>query len=132
MAGTSRHVHTTRYGRGTSSYRSPELVRELIYNNKVDIWALGCIVYELIFLEKAFGSDMAVYDYYLNYTYSGKKIELSFDEVLCPSVTIQHALKTLLHSMLEVEYWKRPRAVQIFEGFETLFNLNRGSPSASS
>jgi serine/threonine protein kinase len=45
--GTSRREVTTKYGRGTTGYRAPELVRTSQYNNKVDIFAIGYIFFEL-------------------------------------------------------------------------------------
>jgi len=50
---------------GTPSYRAPELLRgvDFVYTNKVDIWALGCIFYELLFGRKAFAGDFAVREY---------------------------------------------------------------------
>lgn len=46
--GSSKAVHTTRYARGTDCYRSPELIKDSSFNNKVDIWSLGCILHELL------------------------------------------------------------------------------------
>ena len=40
--GSRHHTIQTRY------YRSPEIILGLPYNNKCDIWALGCTLYELI------------------------------------------------------------------------------------
>ena len=80
--GTSGRVHTTHYVKGTSSYRSPELVKDGIYTNKVDIWAMGCIFYEIIFRHKAFRNDNAVYDYYHHHKATGEKVGLPFDERL--------------------------------------------------
>jgi serine/threonine protein kinase len=58
---TSKHFNTTRYSRGTACYRAPELIREdPKFNNKVDIWALGCILYELSTGCKLFSGDFAV------------------------------------------------------------------------
>jgi WD40 repeat protein len=60
---------TTRYSRGRSCYRAPELLRnEGKYSNKVDIWSLGCILYELVTANKAFPGDFAVYEYALSRT----------------------------------------------------------------
>jgi serine/threonine protein kinase len=42
---------------GSPIYMSPETVKNKWYDNKVDIWALGCILYELITLDCAFYSN---------------------------------------------------------------------------
>ena len=39
---------------GTPYYMCPELMRRQRYSNKADLWALGCIVYELTTLKHAF------------------------------------------------------------------------------
>lgn len=35
---------------GTPYYVSPELVTEAGYSYKTDVWAIGCILYELCYL----------------------------------------------------------------------------------
>ena len=50
--------------KGTSNYRAPELLSEQpTFTNKVDIWALGCVLYELSTFSVAFRGDWAVRDY---------------------------------------------------------------------
>jgi len=39
---------------GTPYYMSPELIKNEPYNNKSDIWALGCVLYEMLTLEVPF------------------------------------------------------------------------------
>lgn len=39
---------------GTPSYLSPEICNQRQYNSKTDIWALGCVVYQLITLRPPF------------------------------------------------------------------------------
>jgi serine/threonine protein kinase len=40
---------------GTINYMSPEIVnQQKDYTYKIDIWSLGCVIYELITLEKLF------------------------------------------------------------------------------
>jgi serine/threonine protein kinase len=65
MEGTSKRAHTTAFSRGTAGYRAPELLDEddAKYTNKVDIWAFGCIVHELVFRTKRFVNDLAVSRY---------------------------------------------------------------------
>ncbi len=41
---------------GTPYYMSPELFGNKPYNHKSDIWALGCVLYELATLRHAFDS----------------------------------------------------------------------------
>lgn len=62
---TSVNMHASRQARGTPGYRAPEMLREENsgYNQKVDIWSIGCILYELIMFRKAFESDIDVYHY---------------------------------------------------------------------
>ena len=59
--GTSRTPLITTSSRGTASYRAPELlINSPIYTNKVDIWAFGCIAFEVFTGRKRFASDWEV------------------------------------------------------------------------
>src|SRR5271169_6862808 len=60
---TSTTLQTSVDGKGTPGYRAPELVRSSKYNNKTDIWSLGCILYELAVGQKAFPDDFATFTY---------------------------------------------------------------------
>src|SRR5579859_2571241 len=64
MEGTSTGGVGTKYSRGTPGYRAPELIIGARYTNKVDIWSLGSILYQLIFSRKLFLDDLEVRDYY--------------------------------------------------------------------
>ena len=56
---------TTQFSRGTACYRAPELLRDgARFNRKVDIWALGCILYELATGMRAFETDFAIAEYF--------------------------------------------------------------------
>ena len=33
---------------------SPELINHSKYNYKVDVWSIGCVLYEIILLKQAF------------------------------------------------------------------------------
>jgi serine/threonine protein kinase len=62
--GTLIRDFTTTFARGTAGYRAPELLTvttKLVYNNKADIWSMGCILYELATHKQAFLNDFAVY-----------------------------------------------------------------------
>ena len=49
--------YTLTEGIGTDRYMAPELISGEKYNNKIDIWALGCVIYELFNLEFCFNCD---------------------------------------------------------------------------
>jgi len=59
-------MNTTTSSRGTNGYQAPELLlspndpEETSYNNKADIWAMECILFELVFSRKAFSTDWDV------------------------------------------------------------------------
>ena len=59
--GISKHLNSNnKYANtniGTDNYMAPERISGKKYNNKVDIWALGCIIYELCTLEVCFHSE---------------------------------------------------------------------------
>ena len=90
---TSKQYCTTRYSRGTPCYRAPEILDQQTpkYNNKSDIWALGCVMYEVFTGVRAFGSDWAVF------TYKSQgilKLDKELDSSLLP--TLQRDLKAML------------------------------------
>jgi serine/threonine protein kinase len=63
--GSSKRTVFSKNSRGTEGYRAPELVRDnSVYNQKVDIWAFGCIFYEIVAESKAFDDDWQVRQYW--------------------------------------------------------------------
>lgn len=43
---------------GTLPYCSPEVLSDEPYNYKTDVWALGCILYEMVTSKRAFDSEV--------------------------------------------------------------------------
>lgn len=59
---TSKALATTRSSRGTNCYRAPEVLSGR-YNNRADLFALGCIIFRIVTGEMVFGSDWDVSEY---------------------------------------------------------------------
>lgn len=110
---TSNALRFTELARGTSGYRAPEMLLEgnRSYNNKADIWAMGCILHELAIGSKAFSGDPAV----LEYRRSGVPLTVtvgeSFDKSSCVFI------RNNIHEMLQAEPSSRPRASVLYESF---------------
>jgi serine/threonine protein kinase len=78
------------------------------YTNKVDIWALGCIFYEVIFERKAFVDDLAV----LQYT-SGVSLETPHESKAIKDPETLRLLTSLIWEMLKHGPFKRPKALDV-------------------
>ena len=120
--GTSKRANTTHYARGTVSYRAPELMSEKsTYTNKVDIFALGCILFELISDGKrAFVDDLAVRGYQL----SPKLIEIP---LTVEYQQTRNLLTRTINRMLSVDATKRPSARQLHTRFARYRRLALGA-----
>jgi serine/threonine protein kinase len=83
------------------------------YNNKSDIWALGCILHEITTTRKAFIGDWEVMEQYR----SGRRLELGTESYYSwlAHFNIQEAGTTtdLIHDMLQTDYRKRPSAASL-------------------
>ena len=107
--GTSTGLHTTSNSRGTDGYRAPELMRdERCYNNKSDIWSMGCMLYELASERKVFSNDYDLLNYAHGHSISKDKLRLP------PDIYIDQrwgeCVSDNLVVMLEIEPSKRPSA----------------------
>ncbi|KOO26295.1 serine threonine-protein kinase nek7 [Chrysochromulina tobinii] len=96
----STHART---GVGTPLYFSPEMCEERPYNAKSDVWALGCLVYELCSLQPPFlaANQLAL----------ARKIMTATPASL-PS-HYSRELQFLVMKMLEKDTQRRPTAAQI-------------------
>jgi len=100
--------------RGTSSYRAPESLMFATFNDRVDIWALGCVLYELISREKAFKSDWDVC------LYASQSTKISFPLQLIVDGNAHTLLVNLIHEMLQLRPSSRPSAADLRMLFDVL------------
>ncbi|XP_038604152.1 serine/threonine-protein kinase Nek6-like isoform X2 [Tachyglossus aculeatus] len=88
---------------GTPMYLSPELCQDVPYSTKSDIWALGCLLFEMCALKPAFSATNLVSLFY--------KIVRGQQEAVpgCYSATLSSLLSSILHKSPE----GRPSASQL-------------------
>ena len=119
--GTSKGFYSTVFSRGTPSYRAPELLSASPhFNNKSDVWALGCILYELLTGEKAFNGDWGV----IQYTQPKSAL---FNVPISKLVVVdlrdyakQKDVENWIRSMLDRDAEKRPPALKVHEYFKNI------------
>lgn len=105
----------TETARGTASYRAPELLNELrTFSDKVDIWALGCILFELSVKKKAFSSDWDIHEHA---TRKHKLFIVLPESIESPA---RKFLKNLIHEMLKINSKQRPTASELHRSFNIL------------
>ena len=70
LENTTSYAHTFI---GTPYYLSPELCKDLPYNDKSDVWSLGCVLYEMVTLKHPFEAKtrVEIYDKIINGNYEG-------------------------------------------------------------
>jgi NIMA (never in mitosis gene a)-related kinase len=91
---------------GTPYYLSPEIVNNKPYDTKVDVWSLGCVLYELIHLTPAFG-------------YKG--LGLVVNNIHDGTYIIRHSsahsdnIQTLIATLIIIDPEERPTIEQLLE-----------------
>ena len=90
---------------GTPFYLSPEICEEKPYNEKSDIWALGCILYELITFKHPYNAT--------NQAALLLKIINGNYEDFNKEIFISDNLKKMVELLLEKNYLKRPSIFDI-------------------
>lgn len=128
---TSTALIFTDFSRGTPGYRSPELLKETNrgFNTKLDIWSMGCILYELVTGSKLFLDDFSVNQF----AALGESISyLPFKETIDKQTRL--LVLGMIQDMLHISPSSRPMAddlVKRFEQYHGLSNLNSASVSPS-
>lgn len=89
---------------GTLDYMAPEIMRESQYSNKVDIWSLGIILYELLQGQTPFrGRSVA------------DKLRKIMNKEIEFVVGISNAAKGLVLKMLEIDSNLRPNILDVID-----------------
>ena len=114
---SSKSIGVTTSIPGTSGYFAPEFLVHpgsmTSYNNKVDIWALGCILYEFVVGERAFDSDYFI----IQYKFCRALPEITLDEYF--SDEDKEMVQSAVTRMLDIEPSARPTAADLVEQFSS-------------
>ena len=99
--GVAKILNGTNYAKtfvGTPYYLSPEICDEKPYNEKSDVWALGCILYEMASFKHPFNASNqpSLYFKIMKGIYEPLSLKCSFD------------IKKMVEVLLEKNYYKRP------------------------
>lgn len=117
-------------GRGSVGYRAPELLSVGEFSRSSDIWALGCILYEMCMRRKAFRSDWETSRFADSNTETSISIPVTRDpDPNCDRCSRvfqefmqQEALEDLnqtLKSMFDIDSKKRPSAKTLKSKWES-------------
>ena len=90
---------------GTPYYMSPELIKGEKYDDKSDIWACGCVLYELLSLKKVFDSTNQLGLMCAILENDFEKIDEIYSE----------EIQNIINSLLEKDMANRPTAKQVLE-----------------
>lgn len=141
--GTTREVGdsgtNTGAGHGTTGYRAPEIVvpianfQEAHYSNSVDIFAMGCILFEICYRRRAFVDDIAIRSYHVVGTFPGFSTSLpGVERTRC--IPEEGQLRSVITSMLSLDPESRPTALSLcgtFTYVESIPGISTPLPNRS-
>jgi serine/threonine protein kinase len=87
-------------------YRAPELIQHQNFDHKVDIWAFGCVLFEMITQRQAFGDEWEIRNF-MAYPRKIKVFESDYPEDI---VVISKSIEGLINEMLQLKFNRRPSA----------------------
>ena len=114
---TSKRFNTSNERRGTETYRAPEVIHPGYFNNKADLFAVGCIIFEIVTGNNLFKSDWEISEYARK-----KDSILSNRWPVAPIESRLHRLGDLCTELLSIEPQFRPGASQTFERLQNIRN----------
>jgi len=107
---------STQLARGTPGYRAPELFADPpTFSNKIDIWGLGCILYELVVKKKAFQADWDVLE-----CASSKALPVILHSESSIDMDSRKYVTNLIGELLQVRAQERPSAQEVYTVLKSL------------
>jgi serine/threonine protein kinase len=110
-------------GRGTQGYRAPEMIGEADtqFNSKVDIWAFGCIFFEVVNGKKAYKNDFEARE--------SKWYKLEIPSIDFHYGNSEQFYLNTIRSTLNPKPADRQSATQLLVGFEAFVEVTLGRAS---
>ena len=122
---TTTSLRATEGSRGTACYNAPELLLEGKFNKKTDIWAMGCILYELCTGLKAFATDWAT----ISYTRDPPSRSFTpFTHDLEPDNVMIAKINSLIDSMVQIDPQRRCSAPELCASVSHALRFREGDP----
>eukprot|EP00347_Sterkiella_histriomuscorum_P015113 403358271 len=125
LSSKNQQLHTSKIG--TPLYQSPELLRKQPYDFKVDIWALGCLLYFLTSLEHPFHINRQQVSPLRNENFGNglsHKQQLEYQILNHAPKSIpelySYKLQILIQRMLDKNQNTRPNAIEVLKLIPTL------------
>jgi serine/threonine protein kinase len=109
-------LHSTVLKRGTASYRAPEILSPVMgqFNKKSDVFAFGCIIFEIVTLQRLFAEDWTTQTYVRSGDL-GERPPMLWEESISSEFEPRFdQLERLVASMLEVDPSLRPNAESVY------------------
>ena len=106
-------------------YYAPELVRQRqSFDNKIDIWAFGCVLFEMTTRQQKFRGEGELRKYMVH---PGEIMvfELDYCEVNDDIVTSVKWVEGLINEMLQVDFNRRPSADSVLKKMDTCVSLRK-------
>ncbi|CAK86915.1 unnamed protein product (macronuclear) [Paramecium tetraurelia] len=105
---------------GTPAFQAIEMIQDkVIINNKVDIWSLGCVFYEIFTKEQLFEGEK-IRDQIMNYGVDQAEILNKIEKI-----AIDKSVLSLMKQMIHPSQSVRPMIDQIIKQLEELCEQNK-------
>ena len=102
--------------KGTPLYIAPEIIEKQVGSSKIDIFSLGCIIYQLMYDgNHPFYDEKKKYSSYQQYYSSIKEVEVQFKQKNKKGEFRSIQLRKLVKHMIEYNYQNRISWLELFQ-----------------
>jgi NIMA (never in mitosis gene a)-related kinase 1/4/5 len=104
-------------------YRAPELIpKPQSFDNKIDIWAFGCVLFEMTTQRRAFNGEGEIRTFMAR-PEKIKVFELDRGDMNEDMITSAKLAEGLINEILQVDFNRRPSADSVLKKIDTCIYL---------